>query len=257
MSGHEITGDWIVPTQQDMKELVNTFTEMSFPIVDGIIREPAVRNLNFDMHYPSGGRNICSLQIVDRPVDGDRIVFDEGTEAVVYLRLFTVEGRTAMFEFASYLWMAGNSLHYSIGLPEDEDDGYGSAETLTLQYFAAFMVIQFMMLHGAEKVSYRREYRKELKPAGTSRLCAPYTQPGKVRVLDIGIAADEVRERLSRENVVHTWHCPAWGVRGHYRHYRTGKVSYVNPYIKGKNRAAYAGREYALPGGEMITEVLK
>lgn len=31
-------------------------------------------------------------------------------------------------------------------------------------------------------------------------------------------------------------HCEAWGVRGHYRHYKSGKVVYVRPHIKGTGR---------------------
>lgn len=30
--------------------------------------------------------------------------------------------------------------------------------------------------------------------------------------------------------------CPVWSVRGHYRHYKNGKVVFVNSYNKGKNR---------------------
>lgn len=33
-----------------------------------------------------------------------------------------------------------------------------------------------------------------------------------------------------------TRHCEAWMVRGHYRHYKTGKVVYVRPHKKGKGR---------------------
>lgn len=29
-------------------------------------------------------------------------------------------------------------------------------------------------------------------------------------------------------------HCEAWGVRGHYRHYKNGKVIFVKPFTKGK-----------------------
>lgn len=31
-------------------------------------------------------------------------------------------------------------------------------------------------------------------------------------------------------------HCEAWNVRGHYRHYRSGKIGFVKPYVKGKGR---------------------
>lgn len=41
--------------------------------------------------------------------------------------------------------------------------------------------------------------------------------------------------------------CPAWGVQGHYRHYKSGKVIYIAPYIKGKYRNdpnAHIEKEY-------------
>ena len=121
MGRHEISGDWVVPTQTQMKELVDVIGELPLPIIDRLLREPAVRSLNFDMHYPSGGRNVCSLQIVDSPIDGDKIAFDEGTQSAVYLRLFTVEGRAAELEFTAYLWFSGENLHYSIGRPEGRE----------------------------------------------------------------------------------------------------------------------------------------
>lgn len=31
-------------------------------------------------------------------------------------------------------------------------------------------------------------------------------------------------------------HCEAWGVRGHYRHYKNGKTVFIAPYIKGSGR---------------------
>lgn len=40
--------------------------------------------------------------------------------------------------------------------------------------------------------------------------------------------------------------CPAWGVRGHYRHYKNGKVIFIDSFVKGKERANYQGKEYNL-----------
>ena len=40
--------------------------------------------------------------------------------------------------------------------------------------------------------------------------------------------------------------CPCWGVRGHYRHYKNGKVVFIEPFMKGKEKDAYKGKEYAL-----------
>ena len=41
-------------------------------------------------------------------------------------------------------------------------------------------------------------------------------------------------------------HCLAWGVRGHYRHYKNGKTIFINAYVKGKERDKYAGKDYLL-----------
>jgi len=40
--------------------------------------------------------------------------------------------------------------------------------------------------------------------------------------------------------------CLAWGVRGHLRHYKNGKVVFIEPFVKGKERDKYKGKEYAL-----------
>lgn len=40
--------------------------------------------------------------------------------------------------------------------------------------------------------------------------------------------------------------CPAWGVRGHFRHLRNGKVIFIEPFVKGKERDKYKGKEYNL-----------
>lgn len=40
--------------------------------------------------------------------------------------------------------------------------------------------------------------------------------------------------------------CPAWGVRGHFRHLRNGKVIFIESFVKGKERDKYKGKEYAL-----------
>lgn len=41
-------------------------------------------------------------------------------------------------------------------------------------------------------------------------------------------------------------HCLAWGVRGHFRRYKSGKVIFIEAYVKGKEREKYSGKDYAL-----------
>lgn len=58
---------------------------------------------------------------------------------------------------------------------------------------------------------------------------------------------EAVQERTAREIT-----CPVWEVRGHMRHYKSGKTAYVAPYRKGKERdraSAVSGKEYVLTGG--------
>ena len=42
--------------------------------------------------------------------------------------------------------------------------------------------------------------------------------------------------------------CDYWEVKGHFRHYKNGKVTYVKPYSKGKNKEgrSVTDREYRL-----------
>ena len=40
--------------------------------------------------------------------------------------------------------------------------------------------------------------------------------------------------------------CQAWGVRGHFRHYKDGRVIFIEAYVKGKDRAQYQGKVYEL-----------
>ena len=59
---------------------------------------------------------------------------------------------------------------------------------------------------------------------------------------------EAVQERAIREIT-----CPVWTVRGHMRHYKSGKTVYVAPYRKGKERdsaSAVSGKEYVLTGGD-------
>lgn len=54
---------------------------------------------------------------------------------------------------------------------------------------------------------------------------------------------DDIVEYINENGMSRTRHtgnvmkCPCWGVRGHYRHYKSGKVVFVKEYKKGKERA--------------------
>jgi hypothetical protein len=48
------------------------------------------------------------------------------------------------------------------------------------------------------------------------------------------LTIDASEKASSRKELIR--HCEAWMVRGHYRHYKSGKVIYINPYKKGHGK---------------------
>ena len=71
-----------------------------------------------------------------------------------------------------------------------------------------------------------------------------------VKVRRLVLDRDEAEELLAGHYTVqHEYKCNAWGVAGHWRHYKNGKVVWVRPYVKGKDRnkpEAYTPKVYEL-----------
>jgi hypothetical protein len=66
----------------------------------------------------------------------------------------------------------------------------------------------------------------------------------------ITINPDEVVSSPGGKRVIT---CPAYGVCGHFRHYKTGKTVWIKPYVKGKLRgveSVYSAKEYQITKGE-------
>ena len=56
-------------------------------------------------------------------------------------------------------------------------------------------------------------------------------------------------KNYSVKHIRHIFKCLCWGVRGHYRHYKNGKVVFVQAFRKGKERnnlSAFSEKEYKL-----------
>ena len=112
-----------------------------------------------------------------------------------------------------------------------------------------YVPIQHLLLHHKEHLQYTVQAEpKQNKPMAKKRKGKnkPKSQPAKmIRVYKL-VHLDEEQTREIQKRAKQERHCPAWGVRGHYRHYKSGKIAYVKPYIKGKDKSAYTGREYVL-----------
>lgn len=106
--------------------------------------------------------------------------------------------------------------------------------------------IQYLLLHHEDCLSFSiksepSKHSAKMKKNGKKK----YSPPKKVRTYHlVGITPDVV-EHIRRNTKNHR-HCLAWAVRGHFRHCKSGKVVYVQPHVKGKEKQQYQGREYVL-----------
>lgn len=103
----------------------------------------------------------------------------------------------------------------------------------TVPIICLFAKVQMSALKTSRKIqkAIRRAQSKPMKfqPLGTPQ------KPNVIRLdekmtltIDISDVADSKREFIR--------HCEAWMVRGHYRHYKSGKAVYISPYKKGKGK---------------------
>lgn len=111
----------------------------------------------------------------------------------------------------------------------------------------AWMEFNFLLLHKPAAIRSWRQpataEQKKLVRAG-NRSGAKKIYVRMFRLPDREEAWEELRP--ARPQAERTRRCDAWGVRGHWREYKSGRRVYIAPYAKGARRADYAGREYEL-----------
>jgi hypothetical protein len=107
------------------------------------------------------------------------------------------------------------------------------AAELQMPLTLIFLKVQMSALKTSRKIQ-KATRRAQSKPMKFQPLDTPQT-PNVIRLdekmtltIDISDGADSKREFIR--------HCEAWMVRGHYRHYKSGKVVYISPYKKGKEK---------------------
>ena len=132
----------------------------------------------------------------------------------------------------------------------NHDSSENAAYTIVCSFFVNYIVVNQVLLSNGGK--YHKTGSNVSKSSVLSM--AKRTLPGKVSLKNIDIDVDAFiadhpprKHDETSNDAVKIWHCPAWEVRGHYRHYKSGKVIYVKPHVKGKLRdTLVVGREYDL-----------
>ena len=253
--------NWFRASVDEMNNLI----EMGDAFEEGqlieAMMEPAVKELL--MEFPMvEGTEVVIAEIHNEPQVNSVIkeVFEENGSELCMLSFYCAAGRKLDLMYHAVQYDDGNG-HVCFGSLQDDKaliKELGEMERCHVQgIFSAFAALQYLMLHESGCFSKRKEYKKGVRiNTSVSKLVAPYTQPGKVIVHSVTDALKVKTRQITHCMKEKCWHCPAWGVRGHYRHYKTGRVVYIKPYINGKDKSAYSGREYSLISETEITEVI-
>ena len=108
------------------------------------------------------------------------------------------------------------------------------------QIYQTFLCVQGMLLYVDESAVNTRICKKQSKPKnGKGKKGKPVVKTYRCYTL-----AKDWDSHISR--TPHKITCTCWGVRGHYRHYKNGKVVFIKAYKKGKDKDKYEGKEYRL-----------
>lgn len=98
-------------------------------------------------------------------------------------------------------------------------------------------VIAYIMSDKRSKTQKQRHsktkhdvHAKKLEPTITTE------RNDKIFLLDEIVEYVDEQGLTAQPTGTHTITCPCWGVRGHYRHYKSGKTVFVKAFKKGKDR---------------------
>ena len=106
----------------------------------------------------------------------------------------------------------------------------------------AFMLVNAFMLHYGD-VSMEVEEKKAVAPSEPKAQKHRHDKRNSVRIFK---SYHLVKNWSTKARKKPEFTCSAWGVRGHFRHYRNGKVVFVEAYVKGPEKANYKGKDYNL-----------
>ncbi len=130
------------------------------------------------------------------------------------------------------LKMLQDNIHKEILEMEIDDD---VLDILVPMFFMHYCIEQAMN----QKYEYKETTNKKYKPMNERSKSKPKTEYKLFEVI-------RKYERHLNKNR-HNMTCEHWEVKGHFRHYKSGKVVYIKPFSKGKNKEApIENRTYTL-----------
>jgi len=126
-----------------------------------------------------------------------------------------------------------------------------AAEKYIASAIKYYIAIQIAMMYRPEfisNVTIRHKDKSSEKPE-RPRKSERIVKVRKVITKEIEAPVSFEEQPAEEETSGNTIKCPAWGVSGHYRHLKDGRVIWIKPYVKGKERnnpAAYSKKTYQI-----------
>lgn len=93
------------------------------------------------------------------------------------------------------------------------------------------MIKQYIMNKSYEREVIQKEAKSVVKSGSKSK-----AKTNRTELQNEVFLLDDIIKYVSHSGRHHTYSCEAWGVRGHFRHYKSGKVVWISEYEKGKKR---------------------
>lgn len=99
--------------------------------------------------------------------------------------------------------------------------------------------LNYLMLHPEQKEVHRKK-----RSFHNSEHNFYSSKEHIVRLNGVSIKTDSptVASKIRSRKIVRVAEC--WSVRGHYRHYKSGKVVYIKPFEKGTNKGKIVPKKY-------------
>ena len=195
------------------------------------LKRVAFHFMDYTHYFTVVSSNMLHLRSwVDLPEEKD------GTWDVECDLQFTRTGIKLRFP-AEYARKDGSESLYEFLVSEDEN-GRQQFETFAMM----FMTLNYFLLHYGEIAFQVKEI--VCKKPSRKRAAPTADKDRKVRLIKSYTLKRGWKNKVERKKA--EIRCLAWGVRGHYRHYKNGRTIYIAPFVKGKEREKYAGKEYVL-----------
>lgn len=251
----KLDGDWIYLSEDELSNVKGISKGRQKELIHMAINEPALTEFNISS-YMGHFKMIMHFKLMEKQKLMDDEI-DSFATADKYEKMLIEDEFEVGLKATFYIFKDGfyvpvaTSIKYILG---EHMKGYSYTDEKSLysedylkamdnEFLLVFMGVQYL-IHSCDDVKCIKQYKKGIKSKVVHG--EMYSQPGKVLVYRLPRVTEELVEKSRKHIEMIVRHCEAWGVRGHYRHYKNGTVVYIKPYVKGINKSAYKGREYVL-----------